>query len=649
MSDMFGWAGTILKVDLTSKEILRMPTAEMCPEKFIGGVGFCNRLYWDMGCPEVEGFDPGNPFMISVGPLTGLPGPFNRAEICGIGVQNHPRPQFTYSGFGGRFPSAMKYAGYDVIVITGRSERPVCLDIRDHDVAIRDAEDLWGLDIFETQRVMGASRPDTSILTIGPAGENLSRIAIAATETGSSAGQGGFGAVMGSKNLKAIAVRGTGVVKVARPDELISLIAECRERGSWARGSVQSWGRAPLCGGDVSRELISKHRKKFAGPYGCPYQCLGFYDVPGVGQGANMCASWWYGFFRRDRNAVRAVWKGNLLAQKLGLNHFELGSLMAIVADTLEQGLMTEKDWEEAGLPPLPGWLGGSNPDEAFLDALISDMAGGSSFSQGVVRAMHQVMEKIGNPDAVKRLVDIEYPAWGYPKHHYGLIGLCLHVALDTRDSGNSADGYMSFNQNIGNIPEEALGKHFGVPHGPSTYAHAPGGDEQAVWEGIEHQTRWETTQQCLKNSLPICDFAGLPDTHFHPPDMDIRKFQARAFSAVTGTETDAEALWQAGERIWNLRRAVMIRQEARTREKDTYADGFFDTEWIEHIDAAGEDDYHLFRTYVDRQKFEALKERYYKLAGWDVKTGWPTRQKLEELGMRDVADGLAAARKILS
>ena len=644
MAELYGWAGKVLHVDLTDRKITKVPTAQYEPEKFIGGVGLNTKIFWDMGCPKVGAFDPGNPLMISVGPLTGLPGPYNRAEICGIGAQNYPLEQFTYSGFGGKFPSELKYAGYDAIVIVGKADRPVYLSIRDEDIEIKDGAELWGLDLFESQKALEESEKLSATLAIGPAGENLSRTAIVATETGSTAGQGGFGAVMGSKNLKAISVRGTGVVKIARPGDFIELIESLQKRDSWLEGSAQQWARAPLCGGDVSHEMSKKYRKKFAGPYGCPYQCMGFYDVPGVGKGAAMCASWWFGWFRQDADATKVVWEANLLSQKLGINHFELLELLAIAMETIMQGVMTWEDWERFGLPPVPEEWGGTATDREFITKLLNGIADGTSlFSQGMARALNHIIGEIEDSTALKQMVEVMYPAWGYPQHYYGWIGLCLHVALDTRDSGNSTDGYLAFNRdNARGIPFSELGEHFGVPYGSSSFAHPPGSEVEAAWEGIEHQSRWVMNNQCLKNSLPLCNFASLPDSYFHPPDMDIRVFESRSFSLVTGIDHDVEELWKAGERIWNLRRAVMMAREDRSREIDTYADNFFDSPWldIQHGDF-------ILTAYIDKKKFEALKDRYYELAGWDVKTGWPTRAKLEELDLKDVADALEKMDKL--
>jgi aldehyde:ferredoxin oxidoreductase len=270
MTPQYGWTGTILWVDLSTSRIDRVPTSDFEPERYIGGVGLNTKIFWELGSPKVDAFDEESPLIISVGPLTGVSGPFNRAEVSGIAPQAYPRELHAYSGFGGKFPSELKYAGYDGIVIVGQAARPVYLSIQDEDVEIRDADDVWGTDTFETQQVLMARHPEASVLAIGPAGENLSRIAVILNETASCAGQGGYGAVMGSKKLKAVVVRGTGTVKVADPDRLLALLNERNRLGEWEAGPHQTWGRYPLTGDPIRSTMENRYLKKFSGCYGCP-------------------------------------------------------------------------------------------------------------------------------------------------------------------------------------------------------------------------------------------------------------------------------------------------------------------------------------------------------------------------------------------
>ena len=160
----------------------------------------------------------------------------------------------------------------------------------------------------------------------------------------------------------------------------------------------------------------------------------------------------------------------------------------------------------------------------------------------------------------------------------------------------------------------------------------------KTVYEGTERVTAWVQENQCIKNSLPICEFWSWVTNFYNPPKMDIRIFESQLFSAVTGIDMDTGKLAKAGERIWNLRRAIMIKRENRTREDDTVNEPYF-KKAIPCLMGTGVG---LSCGPIDKIKFEALKDRYYKLRGWNIETGWPTREKLEELGLQDVADELS-------
>ncbi len=625
MEKAYGWTGTILWVDLSNGKITKVPTSDFEPDKFIGGVGLNTKIFWELGSPKVDAFHPDSPLLISIGPLTGAGGPFNRAEVCGIAPQSYPEELFAYSGFGGKLPSELKYAGYDGIVILGKADKPVYLLINDDNVEIKDAKSLWGVDTLETQKALISNHPKASVLTIGPAGENLCRIAIILNETASAAGQGGYGAVMGSKNLKAIVVRGTGTLKIAKPDRFLELISERKAAGEWLTGAAQSWGRYPLCGEPIKTDMRSKYLKRFAGCHGCPYQCMGFYDMPGIGKGAQMCVEAWYEYF--SKGSSEGYWEGNILSQKLGINNYELLGIMSFITASVGHGILKKEDLGLTSIPQIDNLsdpeYGGQKAHHEFLTTLLNGIAEGRSpLSQGVARAAKQFGSR-----AVSTYEGL-FPARGYTAHHIECVGAALHWATDTRDPYNSCHDYTSV---FGPYP--GIAAHFGVT----------GGDIGASWkknvyERTEYQTVWVQNQQSLKNSLPMCEYASLPSQFYHPPDMDIRIFESRVLSAITGIDISVERLWEAGERIWNLRRAVMVLRENRRREDDTLSHVWFEQAVGGAESLAGP---------LDRTLWEALKDRYYTLRGWDVKNGWPTRAKLEALGLKNVADKLQAAGKL--
>ncbi|MEE8397734.1 MAG: aldehyde ferredoxin oxidoreductase N-terminal domain-containing protein [Desulfobacterales bacterium] len=632
MTQTYGWAGKILWVDLSEKKISEVPTSDFEPEKYIGGIGLNSKIFLEMGAPKVNAFHPDNPLMLSTGPLTGASGPFSRATMCTIAPQSYPDELFTYSGFGGRFPAELKYAGYDGIVIVGKSDTPVYLSIQDEDVEIKDAGDLWGLDSLETQVALRKRHPGASAHVIGPAGENLSRIAIIISETSGAAGQGGYGAVMGSKNLKAIVTRGTGNFKMARPDAFMKLFHESQVTRGWAAGNNIVWGRYLITLGPNMYEMWNKHLKKPSGCYGCPYQCQGFYDMPGIGKGSQMCMDAWYGMM--DRKSTRGMWQGNVLSQRLGINNYELIGMMHFLSLAVGGGVLKKEDFGLSAIPFLEKPSDPRDEDEtahlAFLSELLNGIADGTSpFSQGTGRAVETFGE---------RAMEIYYsvfPAWGNTHHHIEGVGSALHWATDTRDPMNSCQDYMRMPAcGFGNNKE--IADYFGVPGGYLD------GERENIYEGSERETAWVQNHQSLKNSLPICELASSPGQHFRPPDMDIRKFESRMLSAVTGLDVGVDALWTAGERIYNLRRAIMVLREDRHRDHDTISKDMFDK-----VRGA----INMISTHMpealDNAKWEALKDRYYELRGWSIDTGRPTRANLEALDMKDVADQLDDAGKL--
>jgi len=630
----YGWAGKVLQVDLTNETVNKVPTADYKPKEFIGGVGLNAKIFWELGCPKVNAFDPGNALIISAGPLTGTYGPFGRGEVCAISPQCYPDELFTYSGFGGMFPAEMKYAGYDSVVILGKAEEPVYLSIRDEDVEIKDANDLWGVDTFEAQKVLISDEPEASILVIGQAGENLSRIAVILNETKFAAGQGGFGGVMGSKNLKAIAVRGTGVVAVAKPDKVLELTRTIIEENKKEVPLLRLMFRTPYMAPQETKDIFAaKYFKKHYGCYGCPQQCHSIHYIPGIGLSGVSCANWlWAPKFSID---PKEVWEANVLSQRLGINTFEgIIGLPLFLALSLEAGILTRKEIEEDVGLPTPKWLGGTATNHEFLTVLLHKIANGESpYAEGAARFTEYFGKKLVSGEKLVDLYKELYTAYGYAFHHVDNLGSALHWATDTRDPVDSCHEYKN-----PSAPE--ANEHFGLP---------PYDNYQiinlskTIYEGAERVTAWVQDNQCLKNSLPVCEFWSMIPSFYNPPQMDLRIFESSLLSAVTGLDVDVDKLAMAGERIWNLRRAIMVKRENRTRENDTLNEPYFK----KAITCPAGSATGLVNGPIDKAKFEALKDRYYELRGWDVNTGWPTRAKLEELGLKDVADELASVGKL--
>ncbi|HUT68720.1 MAG TPA: aldehyde ferredoxin oxidoreductase N-terminal domain-containing protein, partial [Dehalococcoidales bacterium] len=215
----FGYAGEILKVDLSEGEITRLP-ASVYAERFLGGRGMATKLYWDMAPPSVGALDPENCFICASGPAAGfsrLAG--GRWVICGKSPAGEPE-SFNYANLGDSWGIRLKYAGYDALVVRGKAEKPVYIYIHDGAAEIRDATHLWGRSAFEASDSLKAELgKGVSVLTIGPAAENMVSFATVLADGGAS-GSGGLGSVMGSKNLKAVAVAGNKKPVAAQPEKL---------------------------------------------------------------------------------------------------------------------------------------------------------------------------------------------------------------------------------------------------------------------------------------------------------------------------------------------------------------------------------------------------------------------------------------------
>ena len=287
-----GYTGKILRINLTTKSISQLDTEKY--EEFGGGYGIGTAIFWDLAVAPGEwdmkdAFDPHNVLPIMTGPLagTGVPGS-GRTSICGLSPETYPTCEFWRGNFGGRFGTMMKLAGWDGVVVEGKADKPVWVNIVNDQVKIEDAKDLWGRDTWETQiriasmvggqtrygeewyeadGTYSTGRPE--ILCIGPIGETKSRLAALITGSGVSARVGGHAAVFGAKNLKAISVTGTGKVEVADPQALIK--ARLHQMKTYT-GGVISYTRGPGAAacmpclrGDRRRKKLLRRRNHVCG------------------------------------------------------------------------------------------------------------------------------------------------------------------------------------------------------------------------------------------------------------------------------------------------------------------------------------------------------------------------------------------------
>ncbi|SPF50504.1 putative Tungsten-containing aldehyde ferredoxin oxidoreductase [Syntrophobacter sp. SbD1] len=625
---MYGWVGKILKVDLSERKITTEPTEDYIDE-YIGGRGLGARLIYNEYKPGTDALDPGNPLIFNTGPLTGtaLPGS-GRVDVTAVSPMSRLRAK---SNFGAYWGPELKYAGYDHIVIMGKSEKPCYLSIRDGQVEIRDAAQLWGKDTFETQKLIQQELGDseTKVVCIGPAGERLVRFACLITETGDAAGRTGMGAVMGSKNLKAIAVRGSGSVQVARPAEFleqsIQVNREIREHPAYAE--LSQWGVArgvhmmyamsffpvgyfeDVCWEELLEKYqgpayVEKYSMKNMGCFCCPNRCMNFFSVPGIGKGLTSCEPF-SGFTGAVWNLDMDVfWEATLLVNKMGIDCTETSATIGLLMELYHDGIITAKETDGVAME--------RGSKEAILST-IRKIAGREGIGDVLAEGQMAAAKQFG-PDAVEKVDQVKGLApHGYEFRAFKGTGLMQAVGhrgdpLPLRGSLLEVDWH--------HAPEwfQSVGKEqFGSEEAaiPTSYI---GKAKSTIIS--EHMER-------VPDSLGICKWLY---NLFIYNDV---KMATRLFGMVTGKDWEIEQMMEAGERVRNLERMFDVRQGLR-RVDDSLPKKFFEVP-LSKGKYKGE--------VMDREKFEQMKDEYYELRGWNKESGVPTRAKLEELGLRDVAD----------
>jgi aldehyde:ferredoxin oxidoreductase len=649
MSDLYAWAGKLLFVDLSSGHVETQDTAPYAAS-YIGGRSLACKIGWDE-LPEGTGaLDPENMLMITTGPLTGTTAPFSgRTTISGLSPQGWPHEWFSRAGLGGHWGPSMKYAGLDGIFIRGKASEPVYLWIDDDRVEIRSARDLWGRGIYETQeRIMEEHGSSTRILAIGQAGEQLSRIAIISTETESSAGQGGFGAVMGSKNLKAVAVRGSGGLRIADPDKFIrksrAIAKEAHAPHSWP---------APT---SLDPELQEKYGQKWQA---CTQQCTAlcpgsryYTHVPGPVTGricrgqlhcvanlfpgvANTFYDWDLGF--------EAGFEISTFTDDWGINHWDI--LLGVVPwlrACVEAGYLTDVDGLAFDLNDPHFWM-------ALLQKITFREGIGDILAEGGRRAP----ELLGFGEEIAQTL---YTAWGCAGHWDGhgdrinpivfpfWLVTALQWAVDVRDPVSSGHGYAQGVMNWSPIvsPEHGLSWERIKSVGERVYGSSLATDPESGYAYKAEPTVWHGNRSILKDSLTADDqmypriYSKYTEDGFARTDgMEGPDFEWHLFTAATGLAMSQTELDRCGERGFNLERALQIRHFGRSRQDDEGVIPYFELEEYMVNPFLGA------KQSMDGDKFLELLDRYYELRAWDSQTGWPTRAKLLELELDDVAQRL--------
>jgi aldehyde:ferredoxin oxidoreductase len=678
MAELKGWTGKILRINLTNGKVEKVETAQYVPE-YIGGLGIGLKVVWDEVAPDVKPFDPENKLIFMGGPLTGTLSPSSgRLTVISKSPHTWPVEQTTRGSMGGHIGAEIHFAGYDGLIIEGRASKPVYIAIHDDKVAIREAVHLWGLNTYDAQRQMIKEMRDqrAKTMVIGPAGERLVRTAVIIHDLKNAFGQGGFGAVMGSKNLKGIAVRGTGTTKMAcTPRELLDLVEytksliaaplhgivpippgvasttyRARDGVQWVGGPKKvSIGRVDPK--DLSRMGLRPHEaeRRVGGKmaafhvknkscFSCPVACMSYMTVPNVARygipisGEFVCFSaTWYS---PAGSSPEATFAAKQLIDTLGLNPWDLSMWVNLLRWMHAKGKITE---QESGIPFSDELKGG----ERFITTLCNKVAYreglGDIMAEGLPRGAMKlgVLEDVQRGEAAPRVMLCSHGMLDHydPRTNSQVLGLTW--VMENRDPNrHEYPGMNLFSgakiEEMKQVAKEVYGSEQAIdPVGKVTPYH-PSKGKFAI--SIDHRG-------IVKDSLPACDwvFPVVVSPHAERKYMGDTSIESKLFSTVTGVRWDEKQLDKAAERCWNLHRAITIRDWKTTnlREShDTLPDVYFrGTTAAATVPAS--------ITCLDRQDFETAKTDYYQQRGWDTKTGAPTRGKLEELGLKDVADKL--------
>lgn len=632
---MNGWTGKILHIDLTSSKISRIET-RLYADKYLGGRGLASRLYREKVTPDVKAFDPDNRLTFMTGPVlaTGAQGAA-RMSVSAKSPQAYPEG-YCYGSMGGFFPAELKKAGWDGIVIDGKATKPVLLRINDDRIEIRDAAYLWGKSAYAVEEIIHKEYGEKACFaTTGIAGENLVRTAII---FGSqlAAVSAGFGAVMASKNLKAIVLRGTGSIHVADPAGL----KELNKYSAMMKNTV-SLAITPNIGATGHGHLLKEIGRRHC--YQCSFACskliYRFGDDPEL-EGLRGCQAmefylpWTFG---KENESVKTLFDAPTLANDYSIETFEIQGMTRWLYECYRAGVLTEK---ETGLP-----LSQIGTYE-FLDTLLYKIAHREGFGDLLAEGMMRVRDKV-SPEAAKLFPRSIAPIGdtdGVPPRAF--IAHALLYPFENRMHPISVHemGYlrMPWSMHLEDpksspVSPESLLKIARLFWGSEEAA------DQTTYAGKAMAARNIQNRTYLRDSLGFCDYAWpITYTYSTPDGVGDPDLEGKIFTAVTGIP--AAELTTYAERIFNMQRLIRVREGHRIPQDD-YPPDFNFTEplfvgmhgYRMIMPGPGGKPVDLTGNKLDLNKFTAMLKEYYELRGWDRNTGMPTEATLKRLGMEDV------------
>jgi len=610
-----GYCGRLLLVDMDTGRTDDMQVPSRAAERYLGGKGFGVKLLYDLVGPEIDPLSPDNVVMFLTGPLTGTAAPAMR----GVVVTKSPLSgTFCDSYYGGHFAHELKYSGYDGVIVRGRASNPAYLYIDGGKVEIRDAGFMWGKDTYDTYDAIKAALGDNrvKIACIGPAGERLVRFACVDCSPHRQAGRGGAGAVMGSKNLKAIVVRGASAVPVSDSVRLMDILHRCHER---ARSRPNSHTQAGTTGAvDFANEMgffpvrnykygtmenasdligTSPQRERFwlrdLACSGCMIRCTKHGILKGGrrrGLEGDTIEYETLGLIGGNLGLQRfeeVAYAGNL-CDRLGMHTISTGSAVGFAIECYDNGLISRD--ETGGLDLRFG-------DSDSIISLIGKIAArediGDLLADGVKRAATALGR--GAEDYAVHVKGLEVPAWS-PR---GANSMGLEYMTSDRGACHMRSWPIS---------AEMSGESY--PGGRATYRDP---------HGIGGLVAWQQNLSAACWSLVQCDFGR---------DVVDIEMALEFLSAATGMDISPHEFALIGERIWNMTRLYNLREGFSARD-DTLPKRFRE-EPLPDGPSRG----HRFTDEI----CDTMRSEYYRYRGWE-ESGVPSSERLAELGLEEMVD----------
>jgi len=637
----YAYAGKILRVNLSNGEVSTEATLSYA-EEWLGASGIAIKILYDELHPWVTPYDPANRLIIGAGALVGTTAPgANKMNISTLGPMTGGwASSCSDSYFGGH----LKRAGYDSIVIKGRAHTPVYLWIDNGAVEIRDASHLWGKTTWETLDMIRESHSDSSlhILSIGPGGENLARGACVIQDKGRAFGRGGVGAVMGSKNLKAIVAKGTGSIRVADPDRFMASVAKCRKmfKGLPTTDTFHKYGTLGIMDGKQAvcgiayknfqdthlpeemadaidpKHIIDKYQVSKQSYPGCAFG--GCSRIMHITQGpyAGLITEsnqWEVVSTIQGRLAVEEpafMLMANSLCNQYGLDVDAVGGPIGWAMECYERGIIDERDTDGLKLE----W----GDAEVALE-LIKKIAYREGFGNTLAEGCAKAADIIGRGSECYAIhikgLDLYEPC-------RGAMGWSLGATTSTRGGGHTTGGPVI--ETMGKLDVEKAKEVYGIdnPHKAQEY------------EGKAKMVTFGEALQRANNCLGICHW----NTSYLDPNLPNITELAELYSAATGWETTVEDLKRLTMRQVNLEKALNLRFTNFERKDDLPTPRDLN-EPIKTGNLAG--------WKMDEAKYNNMLDDYYDLHGWDRETSFPNRRTLIDMGLEKVADDLEKIGKL--